>query len=97
VAAQIEAEMKTALPSALAEIEPRLAASEGRLVEAIEQDNGPLVVAEVEREVDALLIPYRGRMPERVLRQLWADSKSRRLLERHALPRLSLFHLDVPA
>jgi hypothetical protein len=97
VAAQIEAEMKTAHPGVLSEIEPRLLASEGRLVEAIEQDDGSLVVAEVEREVDALLIPYRGRMPERVLRQLWADSKSRRLLERHALPRLSLFHLDVPA
>jgi hypothetical protein len=51
-------------------------------------------MAEVEREVDALLAPYRGRMPERVLDQLRADSRSRRLLERHALPRLSLFHLE---
>jgi hypothetical protein len=77
----------------LSEIEPRLAAAEGELVEAIERDGGPTVADAVGREVDALLLPYRARMPERVLRQLWTDSRSRRLLERHSLPRLSLFHL----
>lgn len=97
IAAQIETDLLAAHPGVLSEVEPRLAVAEGRLVEAIGQDDGPLVVAEVEREVDALLVPYRGRMPERVLRQLRADSKSRRLLERHALPRLSLFHLDASA
>ncbi|HEY6553261.1 MAG TPA: hypothetical protein VI669_07890 [Vicinamibacteria bacterium] len=93
VASRIEADLRRATPGTLSEIEPRLAAAEGELVEAIERDGGPTVADEVGREVDALLAPYRTRMPERVLRQLRTDSRSRRLLERHSLPRLSLFHL----
>jgi hypothetical protein len=79
---------------ALSELEPRLAAAEAELVAAIEEEDGARVSAEVDREVDALLVPYRGRMPERVLRQIQKDSRARRLLGRHALPRLSLFHLE---
>jgi hypothetical protein len=93
VAARITADLNQWLTATLSEIEPRLAQAEADLVEAIERDGGSLATAEVEHEVDALLAPYRGRMPERVLGQLRADSKSRRLLERHSLPRLSLFHL----
>lgn len=94
VALRILGELHEGRDQTLAEVEPRLAAAEADLVAAIEHDDGPLVMAEVDREVDALLTPYRGRMPERVLQQLRADSRSRRLLERHALPRLSLFHLE---
>jgi hypothetical protein len=95
VAARIEGGLKEALHATLAETEPHLAEAEAQLVAAIEQDDGPAAAALVDREVEALLTPYRGRMPDRVLRQLHADSRSRRLLERHALPRLSLFHLDA--
>jgi hypothetical protein len=95
VAIRIEGELKEALHSTLAEAEPRLAEAEAELVVAIEQDDGPETSALVLGEVDALLTPYRGRMPERVLHQLRADSKARRWLERHSLPRLSLFHLDA--
>jgi hypothetical protein len=76
----------------LSEVEPRLAAAEAALVAAIAEDDGPGVVAEVEAEVDGLLRAYRGRMPERVLAEIRDDSRKRRLLERHGLPRLSLFH-----
>jgi len=76
------------------EVEPWLAAAEAELVATIAEEDGEPVVAEVEGEVAALLAPYRGRMPERVLRQIREDSRSRRLLERHALPRLSLFHIE---
>ncbi len=93
VAARVTADLRQSLTATLSEIEPRLALAEADLVEAIERDDGSEAAAEVEREVDTLLAPYRGRMPERVLRQLRADSKCRRLLERHSLPRLSLFHL----
>ena len=95
VAGRIEGEVGAALPKALSEVEGQLAAAEAELVQAIEQDDGPAVAAEVDGEVEALLTPYRARMPERVLRQLRADSRSRRLLERHSLPRLSLFHLEA--
>jgi hypothetical protein len=96
VAAAIERAVRGAFPTTLSEAEPRLATAEAELVAAIEKDDGPAIAAEVEKEVEALLAPYRGRMPERVLGQLRADSKSRRVLERHALPRLSLFHLETP-
>jgi hypothetical protein len=95
VAARIGGDLTAILHAALSEVEPRLAVAEAELVAAIERDDGRAVSAEVDREVDALLTPYRGRMPERVLHQLRADSRSRRLLERHSLPRLSLFHLDT--
>ena len=47
------------------------------------------VKAEIERD----LAPYRGRMPERVLDQIKGEAWARRLLGRHGIPRLSLFHL----
>lgn len=78
----------------ISEVEPRLAADEAELVAAIAEEAGEGVVTAVEDEVESLLGPYRGRMPEKVLRQIREDSRTRRLLERHGLPRLSLFHLE---
>jgi len=95
VALRILGDLRVGRNQTLAEVEPWLAAAEADLVAAIERDDGPFVLAEVDQEVDRLLTPYRGRMPERVLQQLRVDSRSRRLLERHALPRLSLFHLET--
>jgi hypothetical protein len=73
------------------DLEPWLAAQEGRLLAAVRSEGGSAVVAEAEAEVDKSLEPYRGRMPDRVLKQLRADGVARRLLARHGLPRLSLF------
>jgi hypothetical protein len=92
---RIGAALNAAAHAPLPEVEKQLVPAETELIEAIEHDDGARAVAEVDAEVEALLAPYRGRMPERVLGQLRADSRSRRLLERHALPRLSLFHLDA--
>jgi hypothetical protein len=46
----------------------------------------------LEEEVDAVLAPYRARMPEAVLQQIRQESLARRRLEAQGLPRLSLFH-----
>ena len=70
-----------------------LAGLEDRLVEAIRDDAGKTEVVAVEAEVEQSLEPYRKRMPPRVLEQLRQESVTRRLLEAHQLPRLSLFHL----
>lgn len=70
-----------------------LSGLEDRLVEAIRDDFGPAQVAAMEAEVEQSLAPYRERMPPRVLEQLRQESITRRLLEAHGLPRLSLFHL----
>lgn len=93
-AARIRVELAEAADATLSDIEPRLAAAEAELLAAIAQEDGDAALEGVEREVEALVAPYRGRMPERVLGQIREDSRARRLLERHGLPRLSLFHLE---
>jgi hypothetical protein len=76
-----------------AELERWLAAQEKALVEALSADSGPAAVAAVEAAVDAELAPYRERMPARVLSQIRRESVTRRVLESHGLPRLSLLQL----
>jgi hypothetical protein len=72
-----------------------LSGLEGELLEALRTDAGAGGLAAIEAEVAAALEPYRARMPARVLEQIRGESVARRLLEAHALPRLSLFHLDA--
>jgi hypothetical protein len=74
-------------------LESWLSAQEKELVAALARDAGPGALAEVEAVVDGELAPYRERMPARVLSQIRRDSVTRRLLERHGLPRLSLLQL----
>jgi hypothetical protein len=76
-----------------AALESWLAAQEKVLVEALIADRGAPAVAAVEAAVDAELAPYRERMPAKVLAQIRRESVTRRLLESHGLPRLSLLQL----
>lgn len=78
--------------SSLAEQSAWLASAERRLVRALLQDAGAEAVTRLEAEIEAMLAPYAARMPERVLAQIREESRARRLLESHGLPRLSLFH-----
>ena len=75
-----------------AQSERWLAAAERKLLRALERDLGEAEVARIEAEVEAVLAPYRERMPEKVLAQVREEGRARRLLEAHGLPRLSLFH-----
>jgi hypothetical protein len=50
-------------------------------------------LAEIQAAIDADLTPYAGRMPAKVLDQIRDEAWTRRLLARHAVPRLSVFHL----
>jgi hypothetical protein len=74
-------------------LEPRLQALEAKLVQALRGDLGDEKSAALDAEIEADLVPYRARMPDKVLAQVRAGSLSRRVLECCALPRLSLFHL----
>ena len=74
-------------------LEPQLQALEAQLVEALRADLGTAACAALSAEIEADLLPYRARMPEKVLAQVRASSLARRVLESWALPRLSLFHL----
>ena len=79
----------------LDEVTAWLAEREGRLVEALAQDAGAERVEALEAEIDLGLERWRQRMPARVVETLRRESRARRLLEAHALPRLSLFHLEA--
>jgi hypothetical protein len=79
----------------LDEVTAWLSEREGRLVAALAEDSGAARVAELEAEIDAGLERWRQRMPARVVATLRRESRARRLLEAHALPRLSLFHLEA--
>jgi hypothetical protein len=79
--------------AALRDLEPWLVEREASLRAALEEDMGRAAVEAVAAAVDRDLAPYRDRMPARVLEQVRRESLTRRVLEAHGLPRLSLFHL----
>ncbi len=90
LAAQIRARAED---GALRDLESWLVEREASLRTALEDDIGRAAVDAIAAAVDRDLAPYRDRMPARVLEQVRMESLSRRLLEAHGLPRLSLFHL----
>ena len=95
LAVEIAREMRErAQAGRLEEVSAWLAEREGRLLEAIAADEGSERAAALEAEVDTTLQRWRARMPARVVEQLRRESIARRRLEAHALPRLSLFHLE---
>lgn len=83
---------RAAAPGSSEGLDTWLADEEAGLLKALGADLGKERVDETAAAVDADLAPYRGRMPESVLRQIRDDALARRLLEVHGLPRLSLFH-----
>ena len=95
LAPKIAAELRerALCPGETRAVEGWLGAREACVVEATRRDAGEEAVANLEAAVEEELAPYRGRMPERVLSQIRKESVTRRLLEAHGIPRLSLFHL----
>jgi hypothetical protein len=91
-AGHIAAEMRRRASDSRPEQSSWLATAEKRLVRALARDLGPAAIASLETEVEAVLAPYKTRMPEKVLSQIREESLARRLLEGQGLPRLSLFH-----
>jgi len=79
-------------PGDAAELDVRLRECERALCDTLRGAGGRESLAGLEAQVDADLAPYAGRMPAHVLAQVRDESLMRRLLERHALPRLSLFN-----
>jgi hypothetical protein len=80
-------------PAGVRQLEPRLQAAEASLLAALREEMDPEALAALEARVDEELAPYEGRMPARVLGQVRRESLTRRILEAHGLPRLSLFEL----
>ena len=96
LADEIARELRACGPGeGLARLTALLSRSEAQLVAAIREEEASEERSAREAEVDATLAPWRARMPARVLEQLRQESLARRTLEAHALPRLSLFHLEA--
>lgn len=74
-------------------LEAWLMAREADVVDWLGGARGPEWRAAIEREVDADLAGYRGRMPDRILAQVRGESIARRVTSSHGLPRFSLFAL----
>jgi hypothetical protein len=94
LAAELACRMREREAASLADVSAWLAGREAALLQAIAAVDGPERARALEAVVDAELERWRGRMPARVLAQLRADKLARRRLEAHAIPRLSLFHLE---
>jgi len=83
---------RAAACAAASGVEAWLSAREASFLVVLRREAGAEALGSIERDVDEGLAPYRSRMPDRVLKQIRADAVARRLLERHGLRRLSLFH-----
>lgn len=76
------------------ETEAWLQQEEAGLLALCREDVGVTAAGRLEDEIERDLLPYRDRMPARVLKQIRGDSIARRLLALRGLPRLSLFEND---
>ena len=92
VAVKLAQELRIRSGQSRAELSAWLVTAERKLLRALERDQGGAKTARMEAEVEAVLAPYRSRMPEKVLEQIREEARARRLMEAHGLPRLSLFH-----
>ncbi len=77
----------------LEELEQRLTALEDKMKAIVRTTQSDEDLFEARRELDATLRPYRGKMTADQLAMLEKQYLDRNLLERAALPRLSLFYL----
>jgi len=89
---QLADEIKAA-PSRLEDLERRLTVLEEKLfavlLAAIPDDDAVAVRAQADRD----LAPYRSKMPAAQIEQLQKQYAHKKLLEKYALPRLSLFYM----
>jgi hypothetical protein len=90
MAAELEAKSST---SRLEDLERKLTVLEEKLfavlLAAIPDDDAVTVRAQADRD----LAPYRSKMPAAQIEQLQKQYAHKKLLEKHGLPRLSLFYM----
>ncbi len=80
-------------PLRMEDLERRLTVLEERLLAVLLAVTPDDEVVSLRAEADRELAPYRGKMPAAQIDQLLKQYVHRRLLEKHRLPRLSLFYM----
>ena len=77
----------------LEDVERRLTVMEEKLLAALRAATPDAELVEVRAQADRELVPYRSKMPGAQIEQLLQQYIHKRLLEKHGLPRLSLFYM----
>ena len=91
----LAAELHTAAAAKPEQLETALTALESRLFAALTLDASDEEVLALREQAARELAPYRGKMSGVQLKQVTEQFVHKRLLESRALPRLSLFYMDV--
>jgi hypothetical protein len=79
----------------LEELDRVLTVLEERMVDTLRSSASESQIVELRRQADSELAPFRSRMGAVQLKQVQQQFMTRRLLQMHALPRLSLFYMSV--
>jgi ElaB/YqjD/DUF883 family membrane-anchored ribosome-binding protein len=79
----------------LEELDRVLTVLEERMVDALRSSASESQLVELRRQADSELAPFRSRMGTVQLKQVQQQFMTRRLLQMHLLPRLSLFYMSV--
>lgn len=79
----------------LEELDRNLTVLEERMVEAVRARANEAELVSLRQEADTEIAPFRSRMTAVQLRQVQQQFLTRRLLQMHSLPRLSLFYMSV--
>jgi hypothetical protein len=82
-----------AAPADLEELERRMTVMEEKLFAALWSNASDDELMDARTQAERELAPYRGKMPGPQIEQLLRQYGNKQLLERHNLPRLSLFYL----
>lgn len=92
---ELGAAMQQPEPMSLEELDRVLTVLEERMVDAVRASTSESQMVELRRQADSELAPVRSRMSTVQLRQVQQQFMTRRLLQMHSLPRLSLFYMSV--
>jgi hypothetical protein len=91
---ELAAEMKAnPVPADLEDLERRMTVAEEKLFAALWSNASDDELLEARTQAEHELAPYRGKMSAAQIDQLLRQYGNKQLLERHNLPRLSLFYL----
>ncbi len=85
--------LRNAPGTRLEDLERRLTVMEEKLMAALLASSSDDELVSIRAEADRELAPYRRKMPGAQIDQLQKQYVNKRLLERHKLPRLSLFYM----